>query len=200
MAETARQSSKSAPRRIPLLALLPLAIFLVLAALFMKQLWAGGGSQVIPSALIGAKAPQIALPPLDGLNGENGPVPGFDPATHGGKTLIVNVWASWCGPCRLEHPLLTRLAGRRDVQLIGINYKDARANALRFLGQLGNPYAAVGVDDKGTAAIEWGVYGVPETFIVTAEGIIAYKQIGPLTPENLAAFEQEIDAAIKAGK
>jgi cytochrome c biogenesis protein CcmG/thiol:disulfide interchange protein DsbE len=191
------QERKASPRRPGLLVLLPLAVFLLLAGIFLKQLLEGGATSAIPSALIGEPAPAIVLPPLEGLKNEGAQVPGFDPAAFAGKPVIVNVWASWCAPCRLEHPLLTTLAERGDVALAGINYKDDAENALRFLGQLGNPFDAVGVDPAGKAAIEWGVYGVPETFIVGADGRIAHKLIGPLTPENLqSTFLPALEKAV----
>ena len=100
-----------------------------------------------------------------------------------GKVALVNVWASWCVPCRQEHPILMELAKDDRFTLVGINYKDKPTNALRFLGELGNPFAAVGIDPKGKAAIDWGVYGVPETFLVGPDGTIVYKQVGPFTEE-----------------
>lgn len=160
------------------LALLPLALFLILAGFFLAQLLSGRDSSVVPSALIGAQAPQISLPPLEGS-----PLPGLVPAQFEGKVTLVNVWASWCGPCRQEHPLLMQLAGDGRVEIVGLNYKDRPDNARRFLGELGNPYSAIGVDDSGRAAIDWGVYGVPETFLVGKDGRIAWKQVGPFTPE-----------------
>jgi cytochrome c biogenesis protein CcmG, thiol:disulfide interchange protein DsbE len=181
------------------LAAIPLLLFLVLAALFLKQLAAGGGSHDIPSALVGMPAPQFELPPLEGLKKENVPVPGFGSADLAGRTSVVNVWASWCVPCRDEHPLLSELARDDRVQVLGINYKDRSENALRFLGSLGNPFAAVGVDPRGKAAIDWGVYGVPETFIVDAGGIIRYKHIGPLNAENYRSkFLPELEKALSA--
>ncbi len=160
------------------LALLPLALFLTLAGFFLAQLLSGRDSSVVPSALIGAQAPQIALPPLGGVS-----LPGLDPSQFEGKVTLVNVWASWCAPCRQEHPLLMQLAGDGRVDIVGLNYKDRPDNARRFLGELGNPYSAIGVDDSGRAAIDWGVYGVPETFLVGKDGRIAWKQVGPFTPE-----------------
>ncbi len=112
-------------------------------------------------------------------------VPAFTPDLYAGKASLINVWASWCAPCREEHPLLVELGKQDKVQIIGLNYKDKQENALRFLGQLGNPYDAVGVDDNGRGAIEWGVYGVPETFVVGPDGKILYKHVGPLTPQAL---------------
>ena len=102
-----------------------------------------------------------------------------------GKLAIVNVWASWCVPCRQEHPILFELAKDKRFQLIGMNYKDASDNALRFLGSLGNPFSAVGVDPNGKMAIEWGVYGVPETYLIGKDGMIALKHVGPIDPEIL---------------
>ena len=123
--------------------------------------------------------------------------PGLKRADLTGKLTLVNVFASWCGPCRLEHPQLEALAGDGRIRLVGINYKDQPANALRFLGDMGNPYAAIGVDEKGRAAIDWGVYGVPETFVVGPDGIIRYKFIGPITEEALTrVVRPEIDKAL----
>jgi len=154
-----------APRRNSFLMVLPLILFLGLAALFWFRLGDGDPSK-IPSALIGRPAPQTILPPLDGLASDGKPVPGIDPAAFKGKVSIVNVWASWCVPCHDEAPLLTGLGKDTRIQVIGINYKDSPENARRFLGRYGNPFGMVGVDGNGRAAIEWGVYGVPETFIV----------------------------------
>ncbi len=106
---------------------------------------------------------------------DGAPVPGLDPAVFKGKVSVVNVWASWCVPCHDEAPLLTQLGQDKRLQLVGINYKDAPDNARRFLGRYGNPFGIVGVDGNGRAAIEWGVYGVPETFIVGRDGTIVYK-------------------------
>ena len=101
-----------------------------------------------------------------------------------GKVSVVNVWASWCVPCHDEAPLLTELGKDKRLQLVGINYKDAPDNARRFLGRYGNPFGIVGVDGNGRASIEWGVYGVPETFVVGRDGTIVYKLVGPVTPDE----------------
>jgi cytochrome c biogenesis protein CcmG/thiol:disulfide interchange protein DsbE len=187
------------PQRRSWLMALPLIAFAALAALFWFRLGNSDPSR-IPSALIGHPAPQTALPPLQGLATEGAPVPGLDPAVFKGKVSVVNVWASWCVPCGDEAPLLTQLGRDKRLQLIGINYKDAPDNARRFLGRYGNPYGIVGVDGNGRAAIEWGVYGVPETFIVGREGTIVYKMVGPVTPENIdTVLKVEIDKALKAG-
>ena len=168
-----------------LIAALPLIVFLLLAGIFYKQLAAGGATSDIPSALIGREAPKSEMAPLVGLNAGGEQVPAFSHTLYAGNVSLVNIWASWCGPCRQEHPLLVELGKREDVQIIGLNYKDKNENALRFLGQLGNPYDAVGVDNNGRAAIDWGVYGVPETFVVGPKGIILHKHVGPLTPEAM---------------
>ena len=186
------------PRRLWLMAL-PLVAFTALAALFWFGLHAGDPSR-IPSALIGHPAPQTALPALDGLVVNGSQVPGLDPKMFKGKVSLVNVWASWCVPCHDEAPLLTQLGQDKRLQLVGINYKDAPDNARRFLGHYGNPFGIVGVDGNGRAAIEWGVYGVPETFLVGRDGTILYKLVGPVTPDNIdTVLKAEIEKALKAG-
>jgi cytochrome c biogenesis protein CcmG, thiol:disulfide interchange protein DsbE len=185
------------PLRRMLLTAVPLLIFAGLAVLFWLRLGNGDPSK-IPSALIGRPVPQTTLPPLTGLLNEGAQVPGLDPAVFKGKVSIVNVWASWCVPCHDEAPLLTELAKDRRLQVVGINYKDAPDNARRFLGRYGNPFGFVGTDANGRAAIEWGVYGVPETFIVGREGTIVYKLVGPITPENYEpVVKAEIEKALK---
>ena len=191
-------SETAAPRRSWLMAL-PLIVFIALAAIFWFRLGDDDPSR-IPSALIGHPAPQTALPALAGLANNGAQVPGLDPQAFKGKVSIVNVWASWCVPCHDEAPLLTEIAKDTRIQLIGINYKDAPDNARRFLDHYGNPFAAVGVDGNGRAAIEWGVYGVPETFIVGRDGKIAYKLVGPITPDNIeSVVKAQVDKAVKAG-
>jgi cytochrome c biogenesis protein CcmG, thiol:disulfide interchange protein DsbE len=184
-------------RRI--LVLVPLVIFLGLVLLFLFRLY-GGDPSLIPSALIGHPAPQTALPPVAGLQRDGTQVPGIDPADFKGAVTVVNVWASWCVPCHDEAPLLMQLAQDPRLRLVGINYKDAADNARRFLGRHGNPFAAAGADENGRAAIEWGVYGVPETFVVGRNGRIAYKLVGPITPDNIdSILKPQIDKAIAAG-
>jgi len=162
----------------------PVVAFMALAALLYVRLYSGDPS-ALPSALIGRPAPDLTLPALEGLRGDDGAVPGFSRADLAtGEVTVVNVFASWCAPCREEHPSLLRLR-ESGVRLFGLNYKDAPENARRFLGGLGNPYQKVGVDPGGRAAIEWGVYGVPETFVVDGEGRIAFKFVGPLTDESV---------------
>jgi len=185
------------PSRRMLLTAVPLLVFAGLAVLFWLRL-GGDDPSKIPSALIGHPAPQTTLPPLTGLLNEGAQVPGLDPAVFTGKVSVVNVWASWCVPCHDEAPLLTELAKDRRLQIVGINYKDTPENARRFLGRYGNPFGVVGVDANGRAAIEWGVYGVPETFIVGREGKIVYKLVGPITPENFEpVVKAEVEKALK---
>ena len=173
-----RDAAAMSRRRLTLL--IPLAIFLALAALFYFRLGAGDPS-TIPSALLDKPVPDFSLPPIVEGQGE-----GLSDEALAKGVHIVNVWASWCGPCRLEHPILMRLAADRRYDLVGINQKDVPENATRFLGALGNPFAAVGADRHGATSIDWGVYGVPETFIVK-DGVIVHKFIGPLSEEALAA-------------
>jgi cytochrome c biogenesis protein CcmG/thiol:disulfide interchange protein DsbE len=184
-------------RRI--LVLLPLVLFLGLSALFFIRLGSGGDPSRIPSALIGRPAPDAALPALDGLERDGKPVPGIVAGEFKGQVTLVNVWSSWCVPCRDEAPLLMRLAEDSRLRLVGINYKDEPDNARRFLSRYGNPFAASGADRKGRAAIEWGVYGVPETFIVGRDGIIAYKLVGPITADNFATVLKPAIEAVLAG-
>ncbi|MGX1499672.1 cytochrome c biogenesis protein CcmG/thiol:disulfide interchange protein DsbE [Labrenzia sp. MBR-25] len=175
---------RTAKRGFPVLVLLPLVVFAGLAALFLFQLTLGGDPQKIPSALINKPAPEFDLPPVEGLTEGDTAVPGFSRQDLSGKISVVNVFASWCVPCRQEHPLLEDLAKVEGIQLLGINYKDKPENARRFLGSLGNPYQRVGADTAGRTAIEWGVYGVPETFVIDGDGMIRYKFIGPLSSET----------------
>ena len=163
----------------------PLAIFAVLALVFALALSSGDPSR-LPSALIGRPAPIVVLPALDGLGDGARTIGGFSSADlANGEVSVVNFWASWCAPCVQEHPLLVALKERTGVKLYGVNYKDQAATARRFLGRYGNPFVAVGVDANGRAAIDWGVTGMPETFIVNGKGEIVYKHIGPISPETL---------------
>ncbi len=181
-----------------LIVLVPLLVFVALVAIFLIGLYAGDPSR-IPSALIGHPAPQTTLPPVAGLERDGKPVPGIDPASFKGAVTLLNVWASWCVPCHDEAPLLMQLAQNSKLRIVGINYKDEAENARRFLGRYGDPFVAAGADANGRAAIEWGVYGVPETFIVGRDGRIAYKLVGPITPENLeTVLKPEIEKALAA--
>jgi cytochrome c biogenesis protein CcmG/thiol:disulfide interchange protein DsbE len=161
--------------------------------LFLVRLGAGDPSR-LPSALIGRAAPATPLPPVEGLERDGIAVSGLDPAAFKGAVTLVNVWASWCVPCHEEAPLLMQLAEDPKLKVVGINYKDQPENARRFLGRYGNPFAAVGADANGRAAIEWGVYGVPETFLIDRAGRIAFKLVGPITAANIAGtLKPEID-------
>jgi cytochrome c biogenesis protein CcmG, thiol:disulfide interchange protein DsbE len=159
---------------------LPFIFFAALVVLFLFRLFAGDPSR-LPSMLIGKAAPALNLPALPGI---------LSPALtsellKGQDITLVNIWASWCVPCRDEHPQLMQLAKREGVKIVGINYKDDPEQALKFLNQLGNPYSAIGMDRNGHTGIEWGVYGVPETFIVDHKGIIQHKLIGALSSQKL---------------
>ena len=184
MSAATDDATSAKPRR--LFVLLPLIVFLGIAALFLYRLGAGDPS-ALPSALIGRPAPNTPLPPLEGLAHDGAPVPGLAIDDFKGKVSLVNVWASWCVPCRDEAPLLMKLAEDKRIRVVGINYKDEPTNARRFIGRYGNPYAAVGADVSGRAGIEWGVYGVPENFVIGRDGRIAYKLVGPITAANLEA-------------
>ena len=175
----------SSAKRRRLSLLLPLFIFAALTGLFWFALQ-GGDPSTLPSALIGKPVPQFTLPPVDGLERDGEGVAGFATADLGtGAPTIVNVWASWCVPCHDEHPLLMALAKEPGLRLFGISYKDDPAAARRFLGRYGDPFARVGADRTGRVAIDWGVYGVPETYVITGDGKIALRHVGPLTEDAI---------------
>ncbi len=178
------------PRRAGL-ALLPILVFAALAALFWKGLF--GDPNTLPSALIGKPVPEFSLGPVPGLD-----VPGLATADlKKGDVTLVNVWASWCIPCREEQPSLVELAKRPDLRLVSINYKDKPDNALSFLKQLGQPFTAVGFDDRGRAGIDWGTYGVPESYIVDGSGMIRFKLVGGIMQ---AMANGTLDAEITKAK
>jgi cytochrome c biogenesis protein CcmG/thiol:disulfide interchange protein DsbE len=183
------------PRRRRLLTLAPLLIFGALALLFFARLFAGDASH-IPSALIGQSAPPLDLPALDGSAGLK------DADLRQGHVSVVNIFASWCVPCHEEHAILLNLAADKalaaeGVRLIGVAQKDDPENVRRFLGAKGDPYARIGVDRDGRAGIDWGVYGVPETFIVKGDGTIAFKLVGPMSAATLASVVRpEIEKAM----
>jgi cytochrome c biogenesis protein CcmG/thiol:disulfide interchange protein DsbE len=185
-------------KRSRLVVLLPLIVFLGLAALFLYRLGTGDPG-MLPSALIGRPAPDTPLPPLAGIERDGAPLPGIASADLKGTVTLVNVWASWCVPCRDEAPLLLKLAEDKRIRVIGINYKDEPANARTFIGRYGNPYAAVGADGNGRASIEWGVYGVPENFVIGRDGRIAYKLVGPITAGNFeTVLKPQLEKALAA--
>lgn len=144
--------------------------------------------QAIPSVLIDKPVPTFSLPPLPGRDA------GLSSEDLKGDVQLVNVFASWCVPCKLEHPIITRLAREEGVTVRGINYKDKPQDALNWLARNGDPYTSVGTDNDGRVAIDWGVYGVPETFLIDREGHIRFKHTGPLTPE---AVEKQILPLVK---
>jgi cytochrome c biogenesis protein CcmG/thiol:disulfide interchange protein DsbE len=192
--ELARQANGSGRQR---LLLWPLAIFAVLALLFAFALRSGDPSK-LPSALIGKRVPEISFAALDGLTDGGHPVSGFSAAElAAGTVTVVNFWASWCVPCVQEHPVLGLLKQKAGTPIFGVNYKDQTAQARRFLGRYGNPFTAVGVDADGRGAIEWGVYGMPETFVINGRGEIVYKHVGPLSLESL---ETKVLPAIRAAE
>lgn len=186
--------------RSRLLVALPAVLFAALAGLFLYQLESGADPHKLPSALIGKPVPDFALPALVGASRDGAAVPGFGSADlkRPGKVTVVNVWASWCVPCRQEHPVLSLIEKDPRVRLVGLNYKDQPENARRFLASLGNPYSAIGADENGRVGIDWGVYGVPETFVVDATGTITHKFVGPLSETSLRdVLAPEIDKAAK---
>jgi cytochrome c biogenesis protein CcmG, thiol:disulfide interchange protein DsbE len=195
---TDRQTGDAAPSaRASLWRLAPVLIFAALSGLFFYALMTGDPSKV-PSALIGKPVPKASFAPLEGLVASGQTAPGFSEADLGtGDVSVVNFWASWCAPCVEEHPLLVELQKTTGVKLYGVNYKDQPEAARRFLGRFGNPFTAVGTDNAGRGAIEWGVYGMPETFVVGKDGRIAYKHVGPITQRSLA---EKMIPAIEAAK
>ncbi len=174
--------------------LVPLGLFLGLVVLF------GFGLQLnpreVPSPLINKPAPEFALPTL------HDPAQVIDKDTFRGQVSLFNVWASWCVACRQEHPLLVEAARAGDFPIYGLNYKDSRDAALSWLRELGDPYVASAFDEKGRVGIDWGVYGVPETFVVDRQGVIRYKHIGPVSPkawrETIVPLVRELQAEPRA--
>jgi cytochrome c biogenesis protein CcmG/thiol:disulfide interchange protein DsbE len=165
----------------------PVLIFSAIVGLFAFALQTGDPSR-LPSALIGKPVPVTEFPALEGLIEGGQPVPGFaSKDLANGKVSIVNFWAAWCTGCAEEQALLVDLQKRTGIALYGVNYKDDPVAARRFLGRYGNPFRAVGTDATGRAAIEWGVYGMPETFVVNGRGEIVFKHVGAVTPESLEA-------------
>ncbi len=175
------------------LAFTPLVVALVFGIFFLWGLNPDRDPNAIPSVLISQPAPDFALEPLPGLQ-----VPGLSRADLVGASgpVIVNVFASWCVPCRAEHAVLTALAENEGYTLFGINYKDKPEDALRWLNDLGNPYTRIGSDLNGRAGIEWGISGVPETFIVGGDGTVLYRYVGPVVGEEaVATFRAALEAA-----
>ena len=171
-----------------LIYLLPVALFLVLAGYFALALRPGRDPSLLPSAMIDRAAPDFDLAGLDGKDG-------LARGTLAGQVALVNFFASWCVPCRAEHPLLLRIAEEEHVPLYGIAYKDKPADTARYLAQLGDPYRRIGLDESGRTGIDFGVYGVPETYLIDKEGHIRFRYVGPITAE---ALERELLPRLKA--
>ncbi len=178
----------------------PLAVVVALAGLFGWSLLRCGDPALVPSPLINKPAPEFRLPAIAGLNG----VPGFSSdELRAGHVTVVNYFASWCVPCRVENPLLLELAHNKELQakgvkLVGLDYKDDPAAVRTYLEHDGNPFSAIGADVKGQTFINWGSYGVPETYVVRGDGIISYKLVGPLDPTALRTkLIPQIEAALK---
>lgn len=188
--------SKSSPLRL-LIIFAPLIVFGALVAVFFTQLMSGRDTSELPSALIGKSVPQFDLPALPGLKTNGEEVLGLKSEDFKGKVTLINIFASWCAPCRAEHPVLMSLSKNPNLTMFGINYKDIDENALRFLGALGNPYDRVGTDQKGRTAIDWGFYGIPETLLVGPDGIIRYKIVGPIGPKKFNELKVEIEKLMK---
>lgn len=173
--------------KISPLMIAPPVLFVGLAVLMLVGLRREDPDQ-LPSALAGKQAPAVEMDQL-------GDLPMFDDATlRDGKVKLVNYWASWCGPCRVEHPNLTQLS-EEGITILGVNYKDQPDNALGFLGELGNPYSAGGADPNGRMALNWGLYGVPETYVVDGDGNIVLRFAGPITQR---VIENDIRPALEA--
>jgi cytochrome c biogenesis protein CcmG/thiol:disulfide interchange protein DsbE len=165
---------------------LPVLIFVAIVGFFAMALRSGDPS-LVPSTMIGKPVPEGVFPAIEGLERNGKPEPGFTSKELAkGHVSVVNYWASWCAPCIEEHPLLEKLKSMvSDVDIYGVNYKDRPDAARRFIGRFGNPFTAVGTDAQGRAAIDWGVYGTPETFVVDGKGRIVYKHVGPISDESL---------------
>ena len=175
-----------------LLILLPITVMAALGATFYWGLY--NNDDRLPSTLIGRPVPDFVLPPIEGRED------GLASADLKGQVSLVNVWASWCVPCRAENPLMVELAATGLVPIHGINYKDRPADALDFLAELGDPFTRIGADVSGRVAIDWGVYGVPETYVIDAEGRIAYKHVGPFTRQILREQILPVVARLQAGE
>lgn len=174
---------------------LPLGVFVVLAGLLSLGLYIGN-PQAIPSVFIDEPAPNIELGPIEGYR--EGDAHLTNDLLASGEVSLVNVWASWCGPCRLEHPYLMEWAAQREVPIFGFNYKDEPEDARAFMEELGDPYALIGADVSGRTGIDWGVYGVPETFVIDGNGRVVAKYVGPLTPQIIVEVVEPAIAEARA--
>ncbi len=171
--------------------LLPLGIFIALVAVFAVGLTLD--PKRVPSPLIDRKAPAFSLPKV------SQPEALLSDTDLRGQASLLNVWASWCVACRTEHPFLMQLAREGDIPLYGLDYKDKRQDALRWLEQFGDPYLASAFDETGEVGIDWGVYGVPETFVLDQSGVIRHKHIGPITAEIWEKEIAPVIARLRAG-
>ncbi len=179
------------PKKRNWIAFAPIILFAGLAAVFALQLVSGKDTGELPSMLIGKPAPQTDLPPLDPTT------PGLKSSDFTGRVTVLNVFASWCVPCREEAPALIEFSKDKRFTLAGLNYKDKPENAARFLADFGNPFAVIGADISGRAGIDWGVYGVPETYVIGKDGTIRYKFVGPLDAASWkASVLPEIEKAL----
>ena len=173
------------------LALLPLAIAAIVGLFALWGLTSDRDPSAIPSVLISKPLPAFDLPPIDGIDSPG--VSHLD-LQNAGEIVVVNVFASWCLPCRAEHPVLTQMAKDHGFQLVGINYKDTPEKAAKWLEELGNPYIAIGSDLDGRAGLFLGITGVPETFIVGPDGIVRFKEAGPVLGDGKRRFLEALDA------
>lgn len=167
----------------------PLILFLGLVVAFAIQLASGDNPHDLPSALIDKPVPDFDLPPIRmgeaGLKSED---------LKSGEVVLLNVFASWCAPCRIEHPFLSELA-EEGIPVYGLNYKDRPQDVAAFLRELGDPYAEIGADNNGRVGVDFGVYGVPETYVISGDGRIMYKHVGPILPQNQDDLRKAIAAA-----
>ena len=173
---------------------LPLAAFALLAALLAAGVWMSRkpNRDALPSALLDKPAPAFTLPVL------HDPSYTVSLSDLKGQPFLMNVWGSWCVECRVEHPVLTKFAETKRLRVVGYNWKDEPADALRWLEQFGNPYMVVLSDVEGRTALDWGVYGAPESFLVDGKGIVRWKHVGPLTDELIAKELMPLVATVEA--
>lgn len=182
MSETQAGAPQGARRS--LLVILPVLTFAVLAGIFFMRLRSGADPAAVPSVMIGKPAPAFQLPPVAELSADGKPVAGLSSEDFKGQVTLLNFYASWCAPCQVEHPMLMRLSRESGFRVVGIDYKDQPEAGRRFLARNGVPYAAVGSDTSGRVGIDFGVYGVPESFIIGPDGVIRDKLVGIVTAEN----------------
>ena len=189
--------NQATPKTAKRLQLLPVLIFLAVAGLFAVALRTGEPTK-LPSTLIGKRVPSSSFPQIEGLVANSRPVPGFSDADLAkGHVSLVNFWASWCASCMADHALIADLKAKTNVDVFGVDYKDSAIEARRFLSRYGNPYTAVGADESGRTAIDWGVYGMPETFVINGQGEVVYKHVGAMSEEAIAS---KIIPAIEAAR